>query len=215
MSEKRSSPEESAEEKITRSPLTLGVFGGTFDPIHNGHLIIAQFLLEELQFTRILFLVSARPPHKQPGDVTPWKDRLEMTRLALQGNSHFEISDLEIKRDGPSYTAETLDELQTQFGAQYRIQFIVGADSILEILSWRHPELLLESGSLVVAPRPGFDLDRLDRHIVEKVTIVHTPLLEISSSNIRRRVRERRPIRYLVPREVEDYIRLNNLYRPS
>jgi nicotinate-nucleotide adenylyltransferase len=200
-------------EKIPQSPLTLGVLGGTFDPIHIGHLIIAQMLVEELQLSELLFLISARPPHKLAAEVAPWKNRLEMAELALQDNPRLTISDLEIKRSGPSYTAETMDILQAQYGQRYRILFIVGADSILEISSWRQPERLLESGSLVVVPRPGYNLSQLDPQVADRVTMVKTPLLEISSSNIRQRVRQGKSVRYLVPLEVDNYIRRKGLYR--
>jgi nicotinate-nucleotide adenylyltransferase len=193
----------------------LGILGGTFDPIHNGHLIAAQALLEKLHLSKILFLISAHPPHKSSDELSPWDDRLQMVALAIQDNERFKLSEVERKRTGPSYTFETMKTLQTRYGRRFRLHFIVGADSILEIFTWRQPERLLDSGALVVIPRPGFDLGKLDRKVKEKVTIVQTPLVEISSSDIRRRVRQRRSIRYLVPQEVENYIRRSKLYRRS
>jgi nicotinate-nucleotide adenylyltransferase len=193
----------------------LGIFGGTFDPIHHGHLIAAQSLLEELQLSRILFLVSAQPPHKNPEGLSSWTDRRRMAALATEDNDCFEVSELERERSGPSYTFETIEVVRSQYGREYHLHFIVGADSILEIFTWRHPERLLDSGMLVVIPRPGFDLSRLDRSVKDRVTIVPTPLVEIASSNIRSRVREGRPIRYLVPPAVDTYIQQNGLYRPS
>jgi len=136
-----------------------------------------------------------------------------MVSLAIQDHEHFQVSDVERERSGPSYTFETMEIMRSQYGSRYRLHFIVGADSILEIFTWRRPESLLDSGMLVVIPRPGFDLSGLDERVREKVTIVPTPLVEISSSDIRSRVRSGRSIRYLVPSAVEAYIRENGLYR--
>ncbi len=191
----------------------LGILGGTFDPIHNGHLVAAQALLDKLHLSRVLFLISAHPPHKNTVELSSWDDRRQMVTLAIQGNERFEVSELERTRTGPSYTFETMTTLQSQYGRQYRLLFIVGADSILEIFTWRQPERLLDSGMLVVIPRPGFDLGKLDPKVKEKVTLVETPLVDISSSDIRRRVRRRRSIRDLVPPAVENYIRRNKLYQ--
>jgi len=191
----------------------IGVLGGSFDPIHNGHLIIAQALMEELSLTKVLFLLSARPPHKETGAIASWQDRLEMVRLAVEENPLFQVSELEIQRSGPSYTVETMDQLQLTYGHSYRIFFVVGADSILEIFTWRHPEQLLESRSLVIVPRPGCDLNQIDPRVAEKVTLLQTPLIEISSTDIRQRVGRGRSIRYLVPDRVAEYIARRHLYR--
>jgi nicotinate-nucleotide adenylyltransferase len=190
----------------------LGVLGGTFDPIHYGHLIIAQSLVEELNLAQMLFLLSAHPPHKKTSAIAPWQDRLQMMKLALQGNPHFQTSDVELKQHGPSYTVETMKLLQSRYAQRYRVLFIVGADSILEIFTWREPERLLDSRSLVVVPRPGCDLRKLDPRVAEKVTVVHAPLIEISSSDIRQRISQGRSIQYLTPEEVTRYIRGHNLY---
>jgi len=190
----------------------LGVLGGTFDPIHNGHLIVAEALLEKLDLVEVLFLLSARPPHKNSSAVASWQDRLQMIRLALRGNPRFQVSDMEIKRDSPSYTVETMKQLQSRYSQQYRVLFVVGADSILEIFTWHQPERLLASRSLVVVPRPGCDLRDMDPQVAKQVTVVQTPLIEISSSDIRRRVSEGRSIRYLVPEEVAAYIHQHRLY---
>jgi len=191
----------------------LGVLGGTFDPIHNGHLIVAEALRENLDLAQVLFLLSAHPPHKNASAVASWQDRLQMIKLAVKENPHFQTSDVEITRDGPSYTVETLEQLQTRYGQRYQVLFVVGADSILEIFTWHQPERLLASRSLVVVPRPGYDLNDMDPQVAEKVTVVQTPLIEISSSDIRQRVREGRSIRYLVPQEVATYIRQRLLYQ--
>jgi nicotinate-nucleotide adenylyltransferase len=190
----------------------LGILGGTFDPIHHGHLIIAQALVEKLNLSKLLFLISAHPPHKTADELSPWHHRRQMVALAIQDNEHFQISELERERTGPSYTFQTMEIIRSQYSQQYRLHFIVGADSILEIFTWRQPERLLDSGLLVVIPRPGFDLDRLDQRVRDTVTVVRTPLVEISSTDIRRRVREHRSIRYLVPPAVENYIQKNELY---
>jgi len=193
----------------------LGILGGTFDPVHNGHLIAAQSLLEKLNLSRILFLVSANPPHKNFGELSPWTDRRRMVSLAIQDNERFQVSDLEQERSGPSYTFETMEILRSQHGQRYHLHFIMGADSILDIFTWRQPEKLLDSGMLVIVPRPGFDLSGLEKRVTDRITIVQTPLVEISSSDIRSRVRQGRSIRYLVPPAVETYIRENGLYPPA
>lgn len=191
----------------------LGVLGGTFDPIHTGHLIIAEALREKLDLAQVLFLLSARPPHKSSSTLVSWQDRLRMIKLALKGNPHFQVSHIEIERDGLSYTVETMEQLEQRYSKKNRILFVVGADSILEIFTWREPERLLASRSLVVVPRPGFDLKHLDPEVAERITVVPTPLIEISSTDIRRRVRDGRSIRYLVPSEVASYIHRKKLYR--
>ena len=191
----------------------LGVFGGTFDPIHNGHLIVAQDVLEKLHLAQVLFLLSARPPHKNSAATASWQDRLGMLRIALKGNPRFQASDIEIKRAGPSYTAETMDQLQARYGSKYHVLFVMGADNIFDVFTWHEPERLLTSRSLVVVPRPGCDLRDLDPGVAEKVTLVQTPLIEISSSEIRQRVREGRSIKYLVPKEVATYIHRQRLYQ--
>jgi nicotinate-nucleotide adenylyltransferase len=191
----------------------IGVLGGSFNPIHNGHLIIAQALVEELSLAEVLFLLSARPPHKETSAIASWQDRLEMIRLAVEDNPLFQVSELEIQRQGRSYTAETMEQLKLAYGHSHRIFFVVGADSILEIFTWRHPERLLESGSLVVAPRPGCELSQIDPRVAEKVTILKTPLIEISSSDIRQRISLGRSIRYLVPDRVAEYIAQRRLYQ--
>ncbi len=191
----------------------VGVLGGSFDPIHNGHLIIAESLREQLNLTQLLFLLSPRPPHKNIAALAPWQDRKEMIRLASKDNPHFQICDVEIKRSGLSYTAETIQQLTSRYGAGYRILFIVGADSILDISTWHKPEQVLASRSLVVVPRPGYDLDNLDPAVVKQVTVVQIPLIEISSSDIRQRIKEGRSIRYLLPLKVAAYIHQHDLYR--
>jgi len=136
-----------------------------------------------------------------------------MLKIALKGNPRFQASDIEIKRAGPSYTAETMDQLKARYGSKYRILFVMGADNIFDVFTWHEPERLLASRSLVVVPRPGCDLRDLDPGVAEKVTLVQTPLIEISSSQIRRRVREGRSIKYLVPKEVATYIHRQHLYQ--
>lgn len=191
----------------------LGVLGGTFDPIHNGHLIVAGDLLEKLDLAQVLFLLSARPPHKNSSAVASWQDRLQMVRMALKDNPRFQASDIEIKRDGPSYTVETMDQLQARYGSKYRVLFVMGADNIFDVFTWHEPQRLLASRSLVVVPRPGCDLRDLDPEVTKKITLVQTPLIEISSSDVRQRVREGRSIKYLVPEEVATYIYRHHLYR--
>lgn len=190
--------------------------GGTFDPIHYGHLVAAEAAREKFLLERVIFVPTGVPPHKEPGTVTDFWHRYLMVALAVLSNPHFEVSRLEYERGGVNYTVDTLRQLRRIYGAGARLFFITGADTILEIFGWREPEELLSLCRFIVAARPGYDM-HLVKEVLGKfyrtaVIPLEMPQLGISSSDIRRRVREGKPIRYLVPEAVDAYINREGLY---
>lgn len=197
----------------------IGVMGGTFDPIHHGHLIAAEAVRDELYLDEVLFVPAGRPPHKVGRPVTPVEHRVAMVRLAVATNPRFLVSTVEVDREGPSYTVDTMRQLRRDFGDQASLFFITGADAVLELLTWKHPFEIFDYCQLVAVARPGYDADDLDRMIAEVthsgggVRRLDIPGVAISSSDIRRRVNEGRSIRYLVPDEVGEYIGRTGLYR--
>jgi nicotinate-nucleotide adenylyltransferase len=186
--------------------------GGTFDPIHIAHLIIAERALDQLGLDRVIFVPSARPPHKREDAVTSVEHRLEMVRLAIEGNERLELSDIEVRRPEPSYTIETVRQFARELGEDETLHFIMGADSLAQFFTWKDPQALLEACEFVVVPRPGVDFEESDPRIRERARVLESPLMEVSSSDIRASVRAGRSIRYLVPDPVEVYIREKNLY---
>lgn len=197
-------------------PRRIGVLGGTFDPVHNGHLHIANALRTELGLERVVWVPAGRPPHKTGQIVSKDHDRLAMLGLALGGSVIDEISTIDIDRSGPSYTADTLEILAERF-APARLFFLMGEDSLRDLPTWHDPERLLGIAELAVAARPGVDadLESVARHVPavhRRVHLVPTEEIAISSSDIRRRVRENESIHGLVPAPVERYIRDHGLY---
>jgi nicotinate-nucleotide adenylyltransferase len=191
----------------------LGIYGGTFNPIHTGHLIIAQEIYEQCGLDRLVFMPSARPPHKHLAGVAAPEHRYRMAVLATREDPRFEVSDLELQRPGPSYTIETLQELRRLHGDACRLFFAIGADSLVDIATWRAPEQLFALAAVVVVPRPGVDIRRAPAPWRDQVVLVRSPEVDISSTDIRRRVAEGRSIRYLVPEPVERYIAEHRLYK--
>lgn len=192
--------------------MATGLMGGTFDPIHIAHLIIAEEALDVLGLSRVIFVPSARPPHKSGGDVASVEHRLEMVRLAIDGNPRLALSDLEVRRPEPSYTVETVRQFRRELGEHEKLYFIMGADSLAQFFTWKDPLELISSCEFVVVPRPGVGPGDGDPRIREKAHLLDTPLIGISSSDIRDRVRTGRSIRYLVSPAVNAYIREKNLY---
>jgi nicotinate-nucleotide adenylyltransferase len=201
--------------------MRLGIFGGTFDPIHVGHLILAEQCREACQLDRVLFIPAGQPPHKTERQITAGKQRLEMVELAIAGQTAFEASPIEIKREGPSFSVLTLSELASKNpGAE--LFFLMGSDSLADLPSWYQPAHIASLATLVVATRPGSvqpDVKPLVDVIGRPATVqilehvVEIPLVEISSTDIRARVAAGRSIHYLVPRSVECYIETHGLYR--
>lgn len=190
-------------------------FGGSFNPIHHGHLICARAVAEKGHFEQIILLPSAQPPHKSnDASIAAATDRLEMCRLATAGSPLFAIADIEVARGGPSYTIDTVRQLAaTSTGP---VQWLLGADMLLYLPKWRQPLDLLRQVRFVVMSRPGFHIDwsKLPaefRHLEKD--LVETPLIDISASDIRRRIKDGLSIDYLTPPAVCDYIRTRGLYR--
>ena len=188
--------------------------GGTFDPIHHGHLVAAEESRHRLELDKVLFVPTGDPWQKSAPGVSPAADRLRMVEAAIEDNGAFEASRIEIDRDGPTYTIDTLRRLRDE-RRDAEFFFITGADAILEILSWKQPDEALSLATFVAVTRPGYDLSRLGSlPELERVVVVEIPALAISSTDIRRRVAEGRPIRYLVPAPVASYIAEEGLYSP-
>lgn len=195
-----------------------GVLGGTFDPIHLGHLVAAQEALEHLSLDRVVFVPAGEPPHKQGRPLSAVGHRLRMLELGLEGNERFQISPIDLERPGPHYSADTVEILAREWGPEMEIWFIMGMDSLRDLGSWHEPQRLIRTARLAVAERPGVQLDlhRLQHEIpglMERLHFLPIPEVEISSSDLQARVAEGRSIRYMVPDKVEAYIREQGLYR--
>lgn len=200
--------------------LRIGIMGGSFDPIHHGHLVAAEGARCEYGLDRVLFIPAARSPHKTDRQITAGRHRLLMVELATVSNPWFGVSTLELDRPAPSYTVDTLRALRAEMGPEAELYFVTGADAILEILRWKDPEELLTAARFVAATRPGYPEERLDAvlgrlplRLRQRVIRLQVPALAISSTDLRQRVREGRSIKYLVPETVEDYIYKHELYR--
>jgi nicotinate-nucleotide adenylyltransferase len=190
----------------------IGLFGGTFDPIHLAHLIVAEEARERLGLDKVIFVPSGIPPHKHHPKISSPELRLEMTRLGIQGNECFEFSDFEVRRESTSFTVETVSHFKRALEKGAELFLIVGADSILEISTWKEPQRLVSECQPVVVSRPGFDLMRLEPWLRGHVRILDSVLVSISSTEIRARVAAGRSIRYLVPPSVAAYIFEHRLY---
>ena len=195
----------------------LGVMGGTFDPIHHGHLLTAEEALQQFGLDEVVFIPTGKPWMKEDREVTAPEDRYLMVVIATASNPRFSVSRLEIERDGPTYTVDTLRELKAERG-DAELYFVTGADAMLEILQWKDPDEALELANFIAATRPGYDLTQFEEDAPgsdPRVTVMTIPALAISSTDIRERVRAGRPIRYLVPEGVQTYIEKAGLYRPG
>ncbi len=210
----------------------IAIMGGTFNPIHLGHLRIAEEVREYLNIDRVMFIPTFMPPHKNNGSLIPPEDRLEMVKLAIKDNPNFQVSDMEIKRGGRSYSVETLQALQKEM-PNTEISFIAGTDSFNEITTWCEYERLFELTNFIVVTRHGYPVKKIGEVLPDKmarqftyapkkdtyvhnkgktVTYLKTTLMDISASDIRQRIKEGRSIRYLMPQDVEKYIVEKKLY---
>lgn len=199
----------------------VALFGGSFNPIHNGHLIVARAVGDRLGVARMLLVPSANPPHKRGEELASAADRLEMARLAVEGEPGLEVSDVELRRSGPSYTFLTVDEFRRSVEPDVRLYWIIGGDTLPELYTWYRIRELVDMCRIVTAVRPGYetpDLAPLARVLsAEQIAklrdaILPTPRIDISATDIRRRVGEGRSIRYLVPEAVRGYIEAHQLY---
>lgn len=201
---------------MSRAVRRVGFFGGTFDPIHHGHLILASYACAEARLDRILVAPAAAPPHKDRV-ITPADLRVEMLLRAIEHDPRLELSTVDLDRDGPHYSADTLEILHRQL-PDAELFFIMGSDSYRDLPSWHEPARMFDHAEVLVGRRPNstFDQEAIWRSIPParyRTHYIDIPLIEISSTDIRKRVREHRPVDYLVPNAVRDFIRSAGLYR--
>ena len=201
----------------------IGIMGGTFNPIHHGHMVTAQEALDQFSLDRVVFIPTGDPPHKVEDLLAHAEDRYLMTVIAISSNDSFFVSRAEIDRRGKSYTIETVKELRNTYGADAELFFITGADAILEILTWKNTDEIVTLAKFIAATRPGYDLSKIEglkstlfrseKEADEGISIMEIPALAISSTDIRKRIKQGRPINYLVPEGVNNYIIKHGLYR--
>jgi len=199
--------------------MKTGILGGTFDPVHTGHIMVADVVKDELGLTEVVFMPAGKPWLKAGASVLPAEHRLNMVRLAIAGKSCFKASTMEIERKGPTYSVDTMAEMGREIDDNDELLFIIGWDNLMELPRWHQPERLISLCCLVAVPRVGFpvpDLASLEASIPgisQRVIILDKPQIDISASAIRQRVRQGLSISHLVPEAVEKYIKENGLYR--
>ncbi len=198
--------------------MNIGVLGGTFDPIHLGHLAVAEEVRTSLGLAEVLFVPAGQPWLKADRSISPAKHRVEMVNLAIAGNPHFKLSTCEVDRPGPSYAVDTIDILQQQLGTEAKLFFLLGSDALSELPQWKEPSRLIQICHLVAFTRPGFALPPLESlepaipGLPQHVTFVEVPQMDISATQIRNRVSRGASIHELVPQAVERYIQEQGLY---
>ena len=193
-----------------------GLFGGTFDPIHLGHLLMAETVCSDYPLDRIVFIPAAQPPHKDMDLLTPAKHRMKMVQLAIEGNDQFQISDYEIRKRAISYTIDTISWFQnsSKFGSD-ELFLLMGADSLLDLKTWKDPDALLDTIPVLVFGRPNFKVKDVDSRWTDRFHFIKTPQCDISSTQIRNRVVKGQSIKNLVPELVALYIEQEGLYQKS
>jgi nicotinate-nucleotide adenylyltransferase len=209
--------------KDSKSHKKIGIMGGTFNPIHHGHLVTAQEALSQFKLDMVIFIPTGNPPHKTQNEVASAEDRYIMTVIATSSNSNFFVSRMEIDRRGNSYTIDTVRQLKKIYGSSSLLYFITGADAILEILTWKNTDEIVSLCKFIAATRPGYNLSRIEdlrKRLFgntvatdNKIYIMEIPALSISSTDIRNRVKHNRPIDYLLPEGVSNYILKHGLYK--
>lgn len=195
-----------------------GIFGGSFNPIHYGHLMICEYIKEEMGLDKVIFIPTGNPPHKELE--LSAEDRYEMVRLAISPNPDFEISDIETTRVKKSYTVDTIRELKKIYKEE-KLYFLIGLDSLFQLKTWMKIRDLSQEIEFVVALRPGYldreeinkEIDFLRENFGTKINLIKTPLYEISSTDLRDRIREGKSLRYLIPKKVLDYIEESGFYK--
>jgi len=202
--------------KTRKNKPKIGIFGGSFNPVHMGHLIMAQDALEFFGLAKVLFVPCNLPPHKDPSQLASPAHRAAMLALAIRENPRFELCDLEIKKGGTNYSIDTVRHLRKIY-PRHALYFIIGSDSLLELHQWKEVNALLKLCRFVTFVRPGFELKFANKDMLRKLRkdIIDVHLVDISSTDIRRRAATGMSIRYLVPRRVEKYIARHALYRPD
>ena len=187
--------------------MRIGILGGTFDPVHNGHIYLAKKICQKLSLDKLIFIPTYIPPHKKGIKVTQAKHRYNMLKLAVSGNKIFKLSDMEIKRKGRSYSVETLRRLRKKYGQKTELFFITGSDSLKELDKWKNLPEILRLCKFVIVERPGFKINRnLNGFILLRINAK-----DISSSDIRNRI-ESKPVKSLIPAKVKAYISRHKLY---
>jgi nicotinate-nucleotide adenylyltransferase len=200
--------------------MRIGIVGGTFDPVHIGHLILAEEAWAWLKLSKVLFVPAGDPPHKRGQPLSPVPDRLRMVELAIADNPHFALSRVDCDRPGPHYTIDMVRLVQAEYGPQAELYFLMGFDSLIEFPTWHQPQELLAVCRLVALTRHGYEVDwrKLEAALPglrQRVTLLPMPELEIASHIIQQRIREGWPIRYQTPMQVEEYIQQHALYLNS
>jgi len=199
--------------------LRIGICGGTFDPVHTGHLIVAEMVRSEFELDKVLFIPSGMPPHKNLKNVTAPIHRLNMVKFAVSSNKNFEAMSVEVDRPGYTYTVDTLKELHKIYPLGTEFYYIIGADVVMDLLTWRNWQEVITLTNFIAVMRPGFSdkefcqrLSELKQNYGINIESIEIPLMEISSTNIRERVKAGKSVKYLVNEKVEDYIIQNKLY---
>ncbi|MEZ4700630.1 MAG: nicotinate-nucleotide adenylyltransferase [Rhodothermales bacterium] len=191
--------------------MRVGIFGGTFNPPHFAHLILAEIIREQAELDRIRWIPTHTPPHKTAE--TPARHRLAMTRLAIAGNDAFEVSEIELERGGPSYTVDTLEALQ-RAEPDVAFSLLIGGDSLADFMTWRRPDEIVRRAPLIVYRRPGVTASpEAATRFADRIRYADAPAIDLSSQTIRERVQNGQSIRYLVPDSVRAYITRHGLYR--
>jgi nicotinate-nucleotide adenylyltransferase len=198
----------------------IGIFGGMFNPVHTAHLIMAECVREQVHLDTVLFIPSANPPHKEADELPEASVRLDMLRLAIEGNEYFEASDIEIElsKNGRNYTVDTLLALREKYSGeegQVKFYLIIGMDQLIQLHTWKDPGKLFFLSEVVVMNRPGYLQTEVENEYSRRVIYVPAPNIDISSTEIRHRTNEKKSIKYLVPHGVEKFIYENNLYKQS
>lgn len=199
----------------------VGIMGGTFDPIHQGHLVTAEAARSKFEMNKVVFVPSGQPPHKRGLQITNKEYRYLMTVLATAANPYFEVSRTEIDRPGESYAIDTVRYIRSKMQPGCELYFITGADAIFEIVTWKDMEELFANCVFIAATRPGFNLTEMNKQLQKKLSAenmakiipLEVPAMAISSTDIRERVRTNRTIKYLLPESVENFIQKNDLYQ--
>lgn len=198
--------------------MKIGVLGGTFDPIHKGHLAIAEAAMKRLGLDEVYFVPSARTPLKESDTILAAEHRVKMVRLAIAGYPYFKLSTIEIDRPGPSYTVDTIAQLRDSLGADNELYFIIGLDSLVQLPRWREVARIIQMCQLVAVPRPGYSLPDKDSleavipGISQRLIILDEPKMDISATEIRQLAKRGESISHLVPEAVAEYIKKNKLY---
>ncbi|WP_425446598.1 nicotinate-nucleotide adenylyltransferase [Dethiothermospora halolimnae] len=207
---------------MTAQKKKFGIMGGTFDPIHIGHLVIAEQVRDRFNLDKVIFIPSGNPPHKSRKKVTEARHRFQMTLLATISNPYFEVSSIEVDREGLTYTVDTIKKLKEEYNNEAEFYFITGADAILDLATWKSTDELLELCKFVAATRPGFKLSKMEKEIADlekkyskKIYTILVPALKVSSTDIRHRLNENKSVKYLLEEPVESYIIKNKLYNNS